>query len=161
MRQAEHALQPADLFCSRKRLQGVPLRFGTRCRCAAYSAAYSAPAADAPRRSKSLRKRGALATVRVIVVHHMSLPAHPFLRASISPSSGMDNATEWQEVFKTAAKTALILVILDLLRLSKNATWFEEHVDFVSMQAVLFNGAARSWWAQTRTLVRLQARLTD
>jgi len=34
-------------------------------------------------------------------------------------------------------------------------------VDFVSMQAVLFNGAARSGWQQTRTLVRLQARLTD
>ena len=66
-----------------------------------------------------------------------------------------------------------------MLRLSKNATWFEvrvllrgtprllfltprqEHVDFVSMQAVLFNGAAKSWWAQTRTLVRLQARLTE
>ena len=97
---------------------------------------------------------------------------------------GMDNATEWQEVFKTALKTALVLVILDMLRLSKNASWFEEHgaarrgdacvrcrrhvadarataVDFVSMQAVLFNGAARSWWAQTRTLVRLQARLTE
>ena len=39
----------------------------------------------------------------------------------------LDNASEWQEVFKTAAKTALILVILDLLRLSKNASWFEEH----------------------------------
>lgn len=100
---------------------------------------------------------------------------------------GMDNATEWQEVFKTALKTAVVLVILDLLRLSKNATWFEvrhpnrrrcefrasglkqpdascraqEHADFVSMQAVLFNGAARSWWSQTRTLVRLQSRLTE
>ena len=74
---------------------------------------------------------------------------------------GMDNATEWQEVLKTAAKTALILVILDLLRLSKNASWFEEHVDFVSMQAVLFNGAAKSWWQQTRQLVRMQARLTE
>ena len=74
---------------------------------------------------------------------------------------GMDNATEWQEVLKTAAKTALILVVLDMLRLSKNADWFEEHVDFVSMQAVLFNGAAKNWWAQTRTLVRLQARLTE
>ena len=95
---------------------------------------------------------------------------------------GMDNATEWQEVLKTAAKTALILVILDLLRLTKNASWFEEHgmcypcvllitaslltrvvvaVDFVSMQAALFNGTARSWWQQTRTLVRLQARLTE
>ena len=37
----------------------------------------------------------------------------------------MDNATEWQEVFKTAAKTALVLVILDLMRLNKNASWFE------------------------------------
>ena len=37
----------------------------------------------------------------------------------------MDNATEWQEVLKTAAKTALILVILDMLRLSKNLDWFE------------------------------------
>lgn len=73
----------------------------------------------------------------------------------------MNNASEWQEVAKTAAKTALILVILDLLRLSKNGSWFEEHVDFVSMQAVLFNGAAKSWWQQTRTLVRLQARLTE
>jgi hypothetical protein len=71
--------------------------------------------------------------------------------------------------------------VLDLLRLSKNASWFEvrkpaacsvlsgpdascraqEHVDFVSMQAVLFNGAAKSWWAQTKTLVRMQARLTE
>ena len=73
----------------------------------------------------------------------------------------LDNASEWQEVFKTAAKTALILVVLDLLRLSKNADWFEEPADFVAMQAGLFNGAAKSWWQQTRTLVRLQARLTE
>ena len=73
---------------------------------------------------------------------------------------GMDNATEWQEVLKTAAKTALVLVILDLMRLSKNSSWFEEHVDFAAMQATLFSGAARGWWSQTRQLVRLQARLT-
>ena len=64
-------------------------------------------------------------------------------------------------MFKTAAKTAAILVILDLLRLNKNSSWFEEPVDIVSMQAVLFSGTARGWWAQTRTLVRLQARLVD
>jgi hypothetical protein len=34
-------------------------------------------------------------------------------------------------------------------------------VDFVSLQAVLFDGAARSWWAQTHKLVRMQARLTE
>ena len=105
---------------------------------------------------------------------------------------GLNNASEWQEVFQTAAKAALLLVVLDMLRLTKNSSWFEEHgacsmraaaagsallpanssladarrvrhlaVDFVTMQAVLFNGAARSWWAQTRTLVKLQSRLTD
>ncbi len=58
-------------------------------------------------------------------------------------------------------QAALLIAILDALRLSKNASWFEEHVDFVSMQAVLFNGAAKSWWAQTTTLVRLQSRLVD
>ena len=73
----------------------------------------------------------------------------------------MNNVSEWQDVAKTALQTALVLVVLDMLRLSKNSSWFEEHADFVSMQAVLFNGAARSWWAQTRTLVKLQARLTD
>ena len=74
---------------------------------------------------------------------------------------GLDNATEWQEVFKTAAKTAVVLVVLDILRLTRNSKWFEEHVDFVSMQALLFNGAARGWWAQTHKLVKLQARLTE
>ena len=29
------------------------------------------------------------------------------------------------------------------------------------MQCVLFNGAARGWWSQTYTIVRLQARLTE
>ena len=70
-------------------------------------------------------------------------------------------ASEWQDVAITACKAALLIAILDALRLSKNSTWFEEHIDFVSMQAVLFNGAARSWWGQTHTLVRLQARLTE
>ena len=94
----------------------------------------------------------------------------------------LNSASEWQDVFVTAGKAALLVAILDALRLSKNSAWFEEHgacctmhcrahacadaararaVDFVSMQSVLFNGAARSWWAQTRTLVKLQARLTE
>ena len=37
----------------------------------------------------------------------------------------LNNASEWQEVFKTAAKTAIILVILDMLRVTKDAPWFE------------------------------------
>ena len=108
-------------------------------------------------------------------------------RADAPPAApAMDNASEWRDIFTEAAKVSLILVILDLLRVSRDASWFEEHVDFVSMQAVLsacpasrlepyacagaltrapphtaVNCAARGWWSQTRTLVRLQARLTD
>ena len=95
----------------------------------------------------------------------------------------MDNASEWQDVCVTAVKTALILVVLDLLRITKDRPWFEEHgafercvvrcraadaehcctfaADFVSVQAMLFNGAARNWWSQTKVLVRYQTRLTD
>jgi hypothetical protein len=39
----------------------------------------------------------------------------------------MDNASEWQDVCATAVKTALILVVLDLLRITKDRPWFEEH----------------------------------
>ena len=73
----------------------------------------------------------------------------------------MNNCSEWQDVFKTAVKAALLIVVLDALRVTRNSDWFEEHIDFVSMQAVLFNGAARGWWAQTHSLVRMQARLTE
>ena len=73
----------------------------------------------------------------------------------------LDNASEWREVCIEALKTAVILVVLDALRFTKNADWFEEHVDFVSMQCMLFSGAARGWWAQTWTLVQQQRRLVD
>ena len=74
---------------------------------------------------------------------------------------GLNNASEWQDVAVTAFKAALLIVVLDALRLTKNSSWFEEHVDFVSMQALLFNGAAKGWWRQTHALVRMQARLTE
>ena len=39
----------------------------------------------------------------------------------------LDNASEWQDVALTALKVALLMVVLDALRLTKNAAWFEEH----------------------------------
>ena len=50
-------------------------------------------------------------------------------------AAGAQQASEWQEVLKTAIKAALILVILDMLRITKDRPWFEEHIDFVSVQA--------------------------
>ena len=40
---------------------------------------------------------------------------------------GMNSATEWQDVAITAVKAALLIVILDALRVTKNSSWFEEH----------------------------------
>ncbi len=60
-----------------------------------------------------------------------------------------------------ALKAALILVILDVLRITRDRPWLEEHIDFVSAQALLFNGAARNWWQQTRLLVQVQRRMLD
>ena len=97
-------------------------------------------------------------------------------------SYALDNCTEWQDVAIEACKVAVILVILDLLRFTKDLPWFEvrkpaassvlsgpdascrakkEHVDFISIQAMLFNGAARTWWSQTATLVRFQTRMAE
>jgi hypothetical protein len=39
----------------------------------------------------------------------------------------LNNASEWQDVAITACKAALLIVILDALRLTRNASWFEEH----------------------------------
>ena len=39
----------------------------------------------------------------------------------------LDNASEWADVAKTAAHAAIVLVILDALRVTRNSKWFEEH----------------------------------
>jgi hypothetical protein len=48
-----------------------------------------------------------------------------------------------------------------MLLLTLASTIAQEHVDFVSIQAMLFNGAARNWWQQTRVLIRFQTRMCD
>jgi hypothetical protein len=73
----------------------------------------------------------------------------------------LDNVSEWRDVLLTAVQTALVVVVLDALRWTTSAKWFEQHIDFMSLQCSLYTGAARGWWAQTRTLVQLQARLVD
>ena len=39
----------------------------------------------------------------------------------------LNNASEWQDVAITACKAAVLIVILDAMRLTKNSSWFEEH----------------------------------
>jgi hypothetical protein len=39
----------------------------------------------------------------------------------------LNNASEWQDVAITAAKAAVLLVILDMLRVTRNRPWLESH----------------------------------
>ena len=59
----------------------------------------------------------------------LSPPQGPEAQQSFSQTWGvsyaLDNCTEWQDVLIEACKVALILVILDLLRFTKDRPWFE------------------------------------
>jgi hypothetical protein len=48
------------------------------------------------------------------------------LRCPPAVGFALNNCSEFQDVAITAAKAALLVVILDALRVSKNASWFED-----------------------------------
>lgn len=64
----------------------------------------------------------------------------------------LDQVTEWKDVFSTAFQAAVLVVCLDMLRITRNMPWLETYVDFVSVQAHLFDGQARSALRQTAKL---------
>ena len=53
------------------------------------------------------------------------------------------------------------MVLLDVLGIMHHRVWLEEKADFLCMQSYLFAGISTGWWAQTRELVKAQARLVD
>ena len=68
----------------------------------------------------------------------------------------INNASEWQDVAKTAVQAALVLVVLDFLRLTKNSSWFEEHgacerTAFRSHSSSSAAAGARGWADCART----------
>ncbi len=71
----------------------------------------------------------------------------------------LDNVQQWRDVCVEACKVALLMVVLDMLRVTTNRAWFESFCDFASVQALLFSGQARSLWGQMRVLVKNQARV--
>jgi sugar lactone lactonase YvrE len=73
----------------------------------------------------------------------------------------LDSISEWQDVFKTACEVAIVMVLLERLRLIRHAPWFERHLDFLSVQAQLFDGASAGVFAQVRRLLHLQRRVVE
>ena len=45
----------------------------------------------------------------------------------------MDNITQWRDVLTTAIKGVVILFLLDWLRIVNNGSWFERHLDAISI----------------------------
>ena len=74
---------------------------------------------------------------------------------------GLDSAQQWKDVAQETAKTAVILVILDLLLIMGHRPWLEEHLDHLSVQCTLFAGVAEGWWQRTWFLVQQQKRLCN
>jgi len=68
----------------------------------------------------------------------------------------LDQLAQWQDVFTTAFKAAFLVVFLDMLRITRNMSWLETYVDFLSVQAHLFDGQARGAVRQT---VKLASRI--
>ena len=68
------------------------------------------------------------AKVRLLTVRRFSFLIRSCVRSreqTWGVGYGLNSASEWQDVAITACKAALLIAILDLLRLSKNSTWFE------------------------------------
>ena len=71
---------------------------------------------------------------------------------------GLDQAQQWRSIAQTAVKAALVVIVLDLLRIKSHSSWLEDVADFASVQCMLFDGKQRSWWQQTKELMARQYR---
>jgi hypothetical protein len=63
-------------------------------------------------------------------------------------------------VAQAAIQAAVIVVIFDMLHITRDGSWFEQQVDFLSTQASLFSGAASSSLGRAYAIVKQQMRLT-
>ena len=70
---------------------------------------------------------------------------------------GVDNAAQWRDILHQAIKGGIILIMLDQLWVMSNATWIEDHLDFLSVGATLLAEGAVTHAARLRTHLRFYA----
>jgi hypothetical protein len=73
----------------------------------------------------------------MLVYKLLGQPAIDAFASSFGVSYGLNQVTEWQDILKEAFKAIFILLILERLFLSSPVGWLEDHVDYLSVQAVL------------------------
>ena len=76
-------------------------------------------------------------------------------------SYGVGAAAEWQDIAKEAAKGVVILLILERLHVTRPVSWLEDHVDYLSTQALLFEEKGLSLFQQTKLLFEYRKRIAD
>ena len=55
----------------------------------------------------------------------------------------------------------IIMVIVERLHLTNSVSWLEEHIDYMSTQALLFEHVGLSFVQQTRLFTAFRTRLSD
>jgi hypothetical protein len=70
-------------------------------------------------------------------------------------SYGLNAATEWKDIATEAAKAAVILFVLERLFLTRNASWLEEHIDYLSLCVARRDGVARASRARAHSCFAL------
>jgi hypothetical protein len=73
----------------------------------------------------------------MLVYKLLGQPAIDAFASSFGVSYGLNQVTEWQDIGKEALKAVFIMMVLERLAISSPVGWLEEHVDFLSVQAVL------------------------
>ena len=76
-------------------------------------------------------------------------------------SYGVGAAAEWRDIAEEAAKAIVLFVILERLHLTRPVSWLEEHIDYLSVQSLLFEEERISLYQQTRLLFEYRHRITD
>ncbi len=98
-------------------------------------------------------------TYGMLVYKLLGASAQDSFARSWGVSYGVGAAAEWKEVGKEALKAAVVLIILERLFLTRPAAWMEAHIDYLSVQALLFE-ERMSFFGQTRMLFAFQKRVS-
>ena len=56
---------------------------------------------------------------------------------SFGVSYALNQVTEWQDIVKEVMKAILVMLILERLFISSPVGWMEEHIDYLSVEAVM------------------------
>ncbi len=74
---------------------------------------------------------------------------------------GLDQAYQWRHVAKQACLAVASLLLLEQFVLGSNDDWFESHVEWASVHAVLLSTGSASFWHRTATHLKYFASIDE